>query len=358
MRKFHVVCAIFMVFFQNISAQEVCPVPLYTDPNFKGAADAEVIYSQENNEWMFFYTSRRSVCKGGPLPALAIGVAASKDFINWEHRGYIKVDGIGGEPTGPDIMWAPGIVRDRDTFHMFLTFKKGDGGGSRWGIPESIILHLTTTPDNLIDGWTTRGIMHVPFSSIDASIVKHKDTWNIFHRDITPGKKGVNTYRVTTDDLDSKCNTWNYLGAVPGDPNDKSVHGFNYQEAQYVFFWKGYYWLLTDPTASFLTAYRAKDLEEWEYVGPLFEEKNGHHKTQKGWPRHPSVAVMGDRAFLFYFNQPYRKIDNHPESETCFVQVAELKYEDGKIWFDRNAKVIPPENLKPVDGNWGFIGKQ
>ena len=63
-----------------LKAQEACPVPLYTDPVYKGAADPEVIWNEYEEEWWMFYTSRRAVCEGAPLPALAIGVAVSKDW--------------------------------------------------------------------------------------------------------------------------------------------------------------------------------------------------------------------------------------------------------------------------------------
>lgn len=338
------------------SSQTEVPVPLYTDPAFKGAADAEVIYNDLEKEWYFFYTNRRSVCEGAPLPALSIGVAKSKDMVHWKHKGYIKVDGIGGEAVGPDILWAPGIVKDGSEYHMFLTFKKGNGRGGRWGAPESLILHLTAQETDLLNSWQTKDILNVPMTSIDATIIKHRGTWNIFHRDITPGQKGVNTYRITTDDLNKPCKDWNYLGAAKGDVNKKEVHGFNYQEAQYVFYWNDYYWLLTDPANGFLTAYRSTDLEEWALVGPLYEEKNAEAETQKGWARHPSVAIIGNKAFIFYFCQPYREQKENQESEACFIQMSELKYNDGKIWFERNAKTIVPNELAPTNNNWGFIG--
>ena len=111
----------------NVSGQTVCPVPLYTDPNFRGAADPEVVWNEHEQEWWMFYTSRRAVCENAPLPALAIGVAVSKDWIEWKHKGYIKIDGVGGEPAGGDVLWAPGIVKDGSMYHMFLTFKKRSG---------------------------------------------------------------------------------------------------------------------------------------------------------------------------------------------------------------------------------------
>lgn len=348
-----------------LSAKETCPVPLYTDPVYKGAADPEVVWNEHEQAWWIFYTARRAVCEGGPLPALAIGVAASKDWLTWEHKGYIKVDGIGGAADGPDILWAPGIVRDGDTYHMFLTFKKGNGRGARWGIPESLLLHLKAPADDLLNGWQTFGMVNVPFSSIDATLVKHKGVWNLFHRDIVKDlPKGVNTFRVTIDNLDSRCDSWNYLGAAKGDVNDRKINGYNYQEAQFVFYWKGAYWMLTDPSADTTPVYRSDDLEAWTLTGKM-EGAEGDDPTQKGSVRHPGIVVLGDRAFIFYFCQPYRGDGKKKpekgvisEQETCYLQVSELKYKDGTLDFDRNELVCPPKNLKPENGTWGFMGQQ
>ena len=224
-----------------LKAQEACPVPLYTDPVYKGAADPEVIWNEYEEEWWMFYTSRRAVCEGAPLPALAIGVAVSKGWKQWKHKGYIKIDGVGGEPMGGDVLWAPGIVKEGKRYHMFLTFKKGNGRGGRWGIPESLLLHLQASADDLLNGWQTYKIMHVPFSSIDATLVKKDGIWNLYHRDIVKGQKGVNTFRMTTDNLDKPADKWKYMGPVKGDVNDIKLTGYGYQEAPYAFFWKGYY---------------------------------------------------------------------------------------------------------------------
>ncbi|MCG8698385.1 MAG: hypothetical protein MI922_10060, partial [Bacteroidales bacterium] len=339
------------VVFNSCSAQ-TCPVPLYSDPVYKGAADPEVVWNEHEQEWWIFYTARRSVCEKCPLPALAIGVAASKDWLEWRHVGYIKVDDIGGTSDGPDILWAPGIIRDGDTYHMFLTFKKGDGDGKRWGMPESLLLHLKAPKEDLLNGWQSKGIVNVPFSSIDATLVKKDSTWNLFHRDIIKGQKSVNTFRATTNDLNKQHNEWNYLGAANGDINDKSVNGYNYQEAQFAFYWKGFFWMMTDPSNPDIPVYKSKDLEYWT-LNNVILNKDGKAEHQKGQVRHPGVVVLGDRAFIFYFNQPYKEDKNHPEKEHCFVNISELKYENGKITCDRNALVTPPQNLIPKDGEWG-----
>jgi len=348
---FFIVLVIVLFSFQNSVAQVSCPVPLYTDPVHKGSADPEVIWNEHEKEWWIFYTARHS--EGNVLlPALAIGVSASKDWINWTHKGYIKVDGIGGTPDGPDVLWAPGIIRDGDTYHMFLTFKKGDGDGVKWGIPESLLLHLTAPKEDLLNGWNTKGILHVPFNSIDATVVKNNNTWYLFHRGIIKEKKGVTTFYTTTKDINAKAEDWDYMGASNGDVNNILVNGYNYQEGQFVFYWKDLFWMLTDPSNKDIAVYNSKDLETWKLNGVILE-KEGKDELQKSIARHPSVVVLDDRAFIFYFNQPYKEIKNHPNKDQCLIQIAELKVVNGKLTCDRDAKVFPPKKMAPLDGEWG-----
>lgn len=343
-------------------AGKYAPQPLYTDPTFKGVADPEVIWNEHEQEWWVYYTCRRAVCDGGPLPALAIGVASSKDWIDWKFEGYIKVDGVGGTAMGADILWAPGIVRDGETYHMFLTFKKGNGRGLRFGTDESFILHLKAPEDDLLNGWNTYGALHVPFKSIDATLMKKGDEWNIFHRDVIKGKgakKGVNTFRVTTKSLDTSCATWSYLGACEGDINDYSVTGYGYQEGQFLFYWQDKYWLITDHVNGGIPVYSSNDMESWKFQSEILIE-DGKDASQKGWVRHPGVVVIDNRAFIFYFCQPYLNKDKSApkseryDSETCYLQVSELKYVDGKIIADRDERVIPPAKLKLTKSHWGF----
>ena len=77
----------------NAFGQRECPVPLYTDPNFKGAADPEVIWNEHEQEWWMFYTSRRAVCENAPLPALAIGVADKLAMMEYSIFSVISPEG-------------------------------------------------------------------------------------------------------------------------------------------------------------------------------------------------------------------------------------------------------------------------
>ncbi len=343
------------LFTSKAIGQQPCPVPLYTDPNFRGAADPEVIWNEEEQEWWIFYTSRRAVCEGAPLPALAIGVASSKDWREWEHKGYIKIDGVGGTATGGDILWAPGIVRDGEEYHMFLTFKKGNGRGERWGISESMLLHLKAPKEDLLNGWQTYKVMHLPFSSIDATLLYDGELWHLYHRGLVEGKQGVNTFELTTSDLNLSAEKWHSKGALKGDINNMKKNGYHYQEAPFVFKWKETYWMMTDYTSGGIPLYSSKDLAKWTFVDELLRE-DSNSPFDKGLSRHPGVVVLEDRAFVFYFCQPNLEIVQGKESgdQTCYINVRELEYKDGKISVDRNKEVIPPKDLKPKGDSWGF----
>lgn len=355
LQRFFITLSLLILTSVNLFAQKSCPVPLYTDPNFRGAADPEVIWNEAEEEWWIFYTSRRAVCEGAPLPALAIGVASSKDWIKWEHKGYIKIDGVGGTATGGDILWAPGIVREGNEYHMFLTFKKGNGRGQRWGISESMLLHLKAPQDDLLNGWQTYKVMHVPFSSIDATLLHDGELWHLYHRDLVKGKQGVNVFEATTPDLNLPAEEWDYKGAVKGDVNKMKINGYHYQEAPFVFKWKGTYWMMTDYTSGGIPLYSSKDLKKWSFVDELLT-KDSDNPADTGLSRHPGVVVLGDRAFLFYFCQPGLEKVNGKESgdQTCLINIRELEYSNGTISVDRNKTVTPPTNLRPSGESWGF----
>lgn len=222
------------------------------------------------------------------------------------------------------------------------------------------MLHLQAPANDLLNGWQTYKILRVPYASIDATLVKKAGIWNLFHRCIVKGQKGVNTFRATTDDLDKRSVEWNYLGPAKGDVNDIKVTDYGYQEAPYSFYWKGYYWLLTDHTSAGFPVYRSDDLESWKFMGELMKE-DGEHELQKGPVRHPGVVVLGDRAFVFYFCQPFiskrnkKEQEKRPDEYACYVHVTELFYKEGKLTADRNKKVIPPTDLRPANGTWGFV---
>ncbi|QDU75783.1 hypothetical protein Pan97_28250 [Bremerella volcania] len=68
---------------------------------------------------------------------------------------------------------------------------------------------------------------------------------------------------------------------------------------------------------------------------------------------HPSVAVVDDRAFIFYHTEPNRPYPSPPaekrtvEQKISFLQMAELKLMDGDLTCDRDALIELP-SLNPT----------
>ncbi|MCG8698162.1 MAG: family 43 glycosylhydrolase [Bacteroidales bacterium] len=342
----------------SVNAQKHMPKPLFADPTYNGSCDPEIVWNEHEQEWWVFYTGRRPAVKNGIYAGCAIGVAASKDWINWEFKGYCKVDGVGGIADSPDTYWAPGIIKEGDTYHMFITFKKGSPG--LWGGRPELMYHLKAPANDLLNGWKTVGGLQTFPTGIDAGICKKDDTYYMYHRDICKEDsckgKGINTKYMTSKNLYK----WEKQGWAKGDINNKAVNGYSYQEGQYVFYWKNYFWLLTDPHGPDIAVYRSDDCENWKYVGGILNV-SGEEETDGFEGRHASVAVVGDRAFIFYHVEPYTEIRKKHKKEKiydakdfyAFIQVAELEFKDGNITCDREKKIVPPKNLKLKTEYWG-----
>ncbi|MFH1716482.1 MAG: hypothetical protein ABIF19_03960 [Planctomycetota bacterium] len=69
--------------------------------------------------------------------------------------------------------------------------------------------------------------------------------------------------------------------------------------------------------------------------------------------RHPSVVIIGNRALLFYHVEPWRPYPSPGaekrtvQQKLSFLQIAELKIEEGRLTCDRNAILIAPEGPAP-----------
>jgi hypothetical protein len=311
--------------------------PLFRDPVYDGAADPEIVWNHHAKEWWIFYTGRRAKMEG-PLTyaGCAIGVAASKDWKHWRHVGYCKFDGIGGDADSPDTFWAPGIVFDGEKYHMFVVFKKGRP------IPwsgEPFIVHYTAEPDDLLGGWKKFSVVNTPKGSIDAGLFGLAGQWRMWLKH--QGK----VHLMTSEDLVS----WEDRGKVKGAVNEEKAI-----EGPYVFFWKDRYWMITDPHNG-IQVYRSGDAERWDKLGTVLDGP-GDRELDITRGRHPSMAVVGDRAFIFYHVEPYRpyppKEQNlNPAEKTirqkiCVLQVAELLYEKGRLSCDRNPLLPTGEELK------------
>jgi hypothetical protein len=198
-----------------------------------------------------------------------------------------------------------------------------------------VIRHYSAPADDLVNGWS---LVNTPDfikpDPIDATLFKVGDTFHNYYR--VGGKGGIQW--ATSKDLEN----WTNKGKCPGDLNAPQR---GYQEGAYVFRFEDAYWMLTDPHKG-LHVYRSSDAIKWNLTGNIL--KNPGAGPQDGTrARHPSVAVIGNRAFLFYHvepNRPYptpKAQDRTPKQKISFLQVAELKLVDGTLTCDRDRPVIP-----------------
>lgn len=138
---------------------QTVPSPIFTDPNYGGSCDPEIIWNEHDKWWYIYYTTRRPMLENTWLETPP-GVIASKDLINWEFKDYCKFDGVGGKKDATSTYWAPAIISANDTLHMFVTCKpdtiptEGAWGGQGW------IVHYKTPLNNPVDGWQKVSALH------------------------------------------------------------------------------------------------------------------------------------------------------------------------------------------------------
>lgn len=329
------------------------PTPIFNDPNYQGAADPEVVWNDHSHEWWIFYTARRIMAKVNPgCGGTPIGVCASKNLIDWRFVGYCKFDGIGGKKDSKTTRWAPGVIRDPKTgyYHMFVVYKPSNKG--YWGGDSSVVRHYVAKDGDLLNGWTKVSDVTPPPQSIDPCLIRAKGQWWMFYRDIPKKDQDPGTvYWAMSPNLDD----WMLQGQVAGVVNDRAINGASYQEGPYAFRWKGHYWLLTDQGGR-LGQYRSDNLKSWTFTGSLLANP-GWRPMDKNSGKHPSVAIIDQRAFIFYFNQPYAPANNsaleRQKSGRSWLHMSELTIHDGKLGCDRNKLVIPPTNVTPSTPNAG-----
>ncbi|NGZ88079.1 family 43 glycosylhydrolase [Duganella aceris] len=301
-------------------ADVVAPKPLYRDPVYDGAADPSIIYSPADKKWLMFYTNRRANVDGLDgvtwVHGTPIAIAESADGAHWSYRGVVafppEVPNTAGTPT----FWAPAVIADGGTFHMFVTVVPGVF--TDWAHPRSIV-HLTSAD---LKQWTYQSTLALASDKvIDPALLRLPGGgWRMWYNDERSGKT---IFFADSPDLYH----WTDQGSAHL-PRDRG-------EAPLAFRWQGHYWLLTDLLGNAgLGAFRSDDALTWSrqpasllaVPGTGVDDQNGGH--------HPEVVVIGDRAFLFYFVHPGR-----PDNRRSAIQVAELKYVDGWLAVDRDAPV-------------------
>jgi sucrose-6-phosphate hydrolase SacC (GH32 family) len=152
--------------------------PLFRDPIFDGAADPVMVWNREEKSWWMLYTQRRanvetpgvSYCYGND-----IGIASSKDNgQTWAYRGALDLN----IERGKNTFWAPDIIYDKGTYHMFVVYIRGTY--TNWG-GDAKLAHYTSK--NLWD-WKFLNYLKTPKSNIiDATLMQMPDKkWHIWYK--------------------------------------------------------------------------------------------------------------------------------------------------------------------------------
>lgn len=306
--------------------------PIYADPVYCGSCDPEIVYNHINRQWMIFYTARRPVKGIAATVGNPIGVCVSDNLTDWSFLGYCKFDGVGGKPDSEQTRWAPGIIIEGDTAHMFVTFK--EDATPPWGTGGSIV-HYVAPVDDMLNGWKKADVSIDEDACLDASIVKLANgKFRMYYVGgvNNPETGGRKTIRYAeSDDLYS----WNSKGNVLGDVNDMDVHNIRYQEAVYVFVYDGEYYMLTDPHRG-LATYTSSDGITWKYHGQIMKTGSSVRTLDRTQARHPSVAIYKDTPYIFYHVEPFRP-DNAKGSKLeihqrySFLQMSELECSENGI---------------------------
>ncbi|MDN3656859.1 family 43 glycosylhydrolase [Ferruginibacter paludis] len=314
-------CLISNVFSQsNKSPLHIAPAPLYRDPIYDGAADPVVIYSKAKKEWWMFYTQRRANVQSANVAfcyGTDIGVATSSDHgQSWVYKGTPALEFEEGRNT----FWAPDIIVDKGLYHMFVVYIRGvrnDWGGDK------VITHYTSKD---LWKWKHEGDMKLSSGSvIDPSFYKMPDgKWHVWYKDETKGS-------ITMTGESSDLKNWTL--------SDKPAIGGKPHEGPKMFRFKDSYWMITDEWAG-QRVYRSADAITWEKQGRILD-KNGTRPQDTPTGAHADVVVTGDKAYIFYFTHPGRKVHSEGEldKDGCYsysnkrsvIQVAEIIFKDGTL---------------------------
>jgi hypothetical protein len=317
-----------------LATHALVPRPLFRDPIHDGAADPTVIWNREEGAWWMFYTNRRAwsppLDDVGWVHGTDIGIASSRDGgVSWLYRGIAT--GLDTDP-GRHTYWAPEVVDDGHTYHMYVSFITGVP--TRWsGHPRSI-RHYSST--NLTE-WEYQSTLSLSSDRvIDACV--HPTPGSGYRMWYKDEANQSHTYAADSVDLHS----WTVRGPVV----EHSAH-----EGPNVFELGGVYWMLVDEWAG-LRVLRSSDLDEWELHDRILDAP-GAGADDGTIGLHADVVTAGDDAFVFYFTQPGRPLgealrDDLFEHRRSSIQVARARVVDGRLVCDRDETLSGP--ILPVEG--------
>ncbi|MFV0593371.1 MAG: hypothetical protein ACK5M7_18505 [Draconibacterium sp.] len=305
-------------------SKQPAPAPLFRDPVYDGAADPVVFWNNVEKNWWMLYTQRRAneetadvaFCYGNE-----IGIATTGDHgKTWIYRGTLDLEFEHGKNT----FWAPEVVFDKGTYHMFVVYIRGVR--NHWG-GDARMAHYTS--QNCWD-WKFEGLLSLSSDAvIDATLYRDKNgTWKMWYKD------NSQSWLAESKDL------FNWIW------RDKPIIADQAHEGPIVFEFKGYYWLITDQWAG-MGVYRSTNLENWKKQEKPILENASDRPDDKPSGAHGDVVVVNNHAYIFYFTHPGREshskatLDEHGKypinEKRSSIQVAELLVNDGVLEVkDRN----------------------
>lgn len=303
------------------------PAPLFRDPIYDGPTDPVVIWNHLEQCYYMLYTQRRSTSVQigvASIHGTAIGVASSKDGMDWLYRGALNLEFEHGHNT----FWAPEVIFANDTYHMYVSYVPGIP--TNWNYTRHII-HYTSS-----DLWNWNFESVLPLSSdrvIDACIYEIKPgTYKMWYKDEVHES---HTYSALSTDL--------YHWEVLGEEISDCPH-----EGPNVFELDGKIFMITDAWNG-LGVYTSEDFTHWtRQVGNLLRE-GGTRPMDNQIGNHADVVVKDNHAYIFYFVHPdyskeQRSTPGYPFTEKearTVIQMAELTIENGCLCCDRNQNFIP-----------------
>lgn len=303
---------------------QVADKPLFVDPVYNGAADPVVTYNKQKKQWWMFYTNRRANISDTSgvkwVHGTRIGIATSKDGAHWQ---YLDTANINYRPDSDYTFWAPDVISDGNTYHMFLTYVPGIF--DNWNHPRNII-HLTSSD---LENWNYQSTLKLSSDKvIDPCVIQIPGGgWRLWYNN---EKDQKTIYYADSKDL------YNW--------QDKGLAIAARGEGPKVFHWQNTYWMIVDVWRG-MEVYRSDDLVHWNKQVNRILEEPGTGKDDAGIGGHCDVVVNDNRAYVFYFTHPGRTrispaLPNSPDAKRSVIQVVELKYSNGQLTCDRNQPTL------------------
>jgi hypothetical protein len=296
------------------------PSPLFRDPVYDGAADPTVIWNREEKTWWMLYTNRRANVEGQGVAwahGTDIGIASSTDGQSWLYRGTLA--GLEFE-RGGNTFWAPEVIWHEGLYHMYVSYVRGVPTEWRGG---RNIVHMVSK--NLWD-WQYQSILPLSSERVIDACVYHLPggAWQLWYKD---EDHHSHTYSASSSDLWH----WQVDGPVIAD----CAH-----EGPNAFFWRGAYWMITDPWRG-LDVYRSEDCRHWTRQDTILDLP-GTRVDDGAIGHHADVLVQGEKAFIFYFTHP--EVAGMAAEDFVWtygarrtsLHAAQLEFEAGRLACDRD----------------------